>query len=420
MCIANRRHVYCLLLLMAILGSAHGAPLKVAYDADGMIIVNGARTFILGSYYVTNKFTKPTADAAAYQAMRDAGFNLVSASGEGLDFAHAAGLMAWTNVGTVDLGKQEESQAQLRERIMAVKDHPAVAFYEQSDEPAWTWIGEAGAKPGAPRVTAAQFAAAYKVIQEVDGSHLVYTNHAPTNLVSTLQGYNAGTDIVAADIYPVNPGGLKYMFALFPDGHQGDYNDTYLSQVGRYTRKMREVAGPNRPVFMVLQAFAWEALLPEEEQRAEKILYPSYEESRFMAFQSVINGANGIVYWGSHFTPQPSDAWTGITRVVRELADLSPVLVGQNVQPNLSFSYHEIGFGLDEGVQWLAKEHDSSLYLFTSNADKHRNTATISGLADWKTCEVLNEGAARSLAVEQGTVTDTWERLDTHVYRFQQ
>ncbi|MBI2434628.1 MAG: hypothetical protein HYV26_17365 [Candidatus Hydrogenedentes bacterium] len=374
----------------------------------------GARTFIVGSYYAGNKDHPPALES--YQELKEAGFNLVSASGEQAALAQQAGLMFWTNIGTLDLGKREESAQQIRERVLTLKDHPALAFYEQFDEPAWTWIGEPNAKPGAPRATAEQFQDTYELVRGVDTNHLIYTNHAPTNLVGTLQAYNAGTDIVATDIYPVTPGGIKYMFALFPDGHQGDFNDTYISQVGRYAAKMRAVAGPNRPVFMVLQAFAWEALLPLEEQRSEKILYPSYGDSRFMAFQSIIQGANGIVYWGSHFMPQPSEAWTTLKQVVREIADLAPALEStQSLQASVQVEYHEVGYDVDSGIQWLGKEHEGKLYLLTCNADKHRNQATLSGLGAWRTCTVLNEGG-RTLTVENGAITDTWERFGVHVY----
>ena len=57
---------------------------------------------------------------------------------------------------------------------------------------------------------------------------------------------------------------------------------------------------------MILQGFAWEMLKKEGERNSEMILYPTYEESRFMAYQAIISGAVGINYWGTSYTPQPS------------------------------------------------------------------------------------------------------------------
>lgn len=381
------------------------APYVTAYDTDGMITVNGTRTFIVGSYYAA-KSDRP------YAEMAEAGFNLVHAGNiEEMDKAQAAGLMTWFTVGTLDLNDRENSTGKLLENVNKVKDHPSLAFLESVDEPAWTWM------KAEQRIPWQAFAEAYPLIKQTDPNHLLYMNQAPTNLVKTLRRYNAGTDIVACDIYPVNPGGLKHSFALFSDGYQGDLNNEHISQVGEYADKIRQVAGPERPVFMVLQAFAWEAIQDEEgaaERREEKMRYPTYSESRFMAFQSIIRGSNGIVYWGSTFMPQPSQAWDDIKRVTREVADLGPVLAVRASQMPLELDYHEMGHSVDDGVQTLLKEADGRLYLFTCNADKNKCKATISGLNGYTACKVLNEN--RTLPVENGGITDTWRRFDVHIY----
>jgi hypothetical protein len=386
---------------------AQNAPLKTTYDDDGMIKVNGQRTFIIGSYY-------PAAGDRPYLEMAEAGFNLVHTSDAkaDLDKALEAKLMTWVTVGTLDLAKLDESAAKLTEAVNKVKDHPAVAFLETVDEPAWTW------QKAEARVPAEALVKAYPVIKAADPNHLLYTNHAPTNLVKTIQAYNGGTDIVAADIYPVNPGGLRTMFAIFPDGQQGDFNNETISQVGRYADKMRLVAGPERPVFMVLQGFAWEGLVSDkpgvEERREEKVLYPTWFQHRFMAFQSIIRGANGVVYWGSHTMPQPSSYWDDLKRVTRELADLADPLAARSTDITLECDYQEMGHSVDEGVQWRAKEHEGKLYLLTCNADKNTCKAALSGLTGFKSCSVLNE--ARELPIENDSITDTWRRFEVHVY----
>ncbi|HUW62122.1 MAG TPA: hypothetical protein VMZ06_14060 [Candidatus Bathyarchaeia archaeon] len=389
----------------AAIGLTASAARITAYDDDGAIMVDGKRTFIIGSYAAA-KSDRPYAELA------EAGFNLVNASPDKLDAAHEAGLMTWTSVGTIklDAGKDESVQA-LTAAVNRVKDHPSLAFLETVDEPAWTYLKTE------VRVPPQAFVEAYPIIKQADPNHLLYMNQAPTNLVKTMQAYNAGTDIVACDIYPVNPGGLQPMFALFPDGNQGDLNNEHISQVGEYVDKMRQVTGPNRPLFMVLQAFAWQDLndeLPLHERREEKVLYPTHAQSRFMAFQSIIKGANGIVYWGSHTMPQPSQAWSDIKRVVREVADLGPVLAELNAPVNVAVDYHEMGHSVDDGVQRLAKQHDDKLYLLTCNADKNSCKAALSGLGDWANCAVLNEN--RTLPVSGGEITDTWRRFDVHIY----
>src|SRR5690606_7843518 len=133
-------------------------------------------------------------------------------------------------------------------------------------------------------------------------------------------------------------------------------------------------------LFMVLQGFAWEKLIEASRNsnfdenfagpliaREEKVQYPTYAQTRFMAFQSLIKGANGIVYWGHAYTPQPSQFGDDLKRVVREVADLSGPLAERAAPAAVDVEYHEMGHSIDEGVQWLAKEHEGKLYLFTCN-----------------------------------------------------
>ena len=395
-------------LVLLFSAPALAASFTTAFEDDGMVTVNGQRTLIIGSYY-------PGKSESPYKELKDAGFNLVCANPEGaLDKAQEAGLMTWVTVGALDPdpAKREASEKTLIAAIDKVKDHPSVALLETVDEPAWTWMKKE------QRVSAAILAETFKVIKAHDANHLIYTNQAPTNLIKTLQQYNAGTDIQACDIYPVNPGGVKPMFALFPDGNQGDLNNEQISQVGEYADKMRKVAGPNRPVFMVLQAFAWETLKDEvgmEEVREEKVLLPSYAQSRFMAFNSLIHGANGVVYWGSFTLPVNSQCWTDIKRVTREVSDLAQPLATRTVKDfKLDIDYVEMGHSVDDGVQWIVKAHGGKKYLFTCNADKNACKATLSGLKDVKTCTVFNEN--RTLPIENGSITDSWRRFDVHVY----
>lgn len=385
------------------------APIHVTYEDDGTIAVDGERTFVLGVYQTDYRDAPESTLAERLQDLAGAGFSLVHTSPTNLDAVHNAGLHAWVTVGTLDLSDEVASRERLLNTVDRVRDHPAVLFLETEDEPAWTWM------KAEPRTPPEPFAKAYPLIKERDPHHLLYMNHGPTNLVTTLQQYNAGTDIVACDIYPINPGGLKHQYALFEDGHQGDLNNLTISQVGEYTDKMRRVAGPNRPVFMVLQAFAWEMLVNESERREEKILYPSQAQSRFMAYSAIIHGANGLLWWGSHYTPQPSQAWNDLTTVTRELAQLKQVLASRTVPLELDIEYHEMGHSVDDGVQWIVKDLDDARYLITGNADRYPCKATIAGLGDWKHCEVVNE--SREVPIEDGVLTDTWRRFDVHVYR---
>ena len=217
-------------------------------DRDGMLRVRGKREFVLGLYQVPKH-------ASALREASEAGFNLInrSAMRAAYDEAHALGLWGWSALGSLPFANRAEAETRMRQTIEALRDHPALLFWETEDEPTFVWK-----EPTKLRTPAAQINNTAAFTRRLDPAHPLYLNQSPTNLVSTLQAYNPAADIVATDIYPVIPRGLREMYALWPDGRQGDLLNDRPSQVGQYADKLRAVAGSHRAVFMVLQGFAWE------------------------------------------------------------------------------------------------------------------------------------------------------------------
>jgi hypothetical protein len=392
-----------LLFSLIIFISSLGASVK--FDNDGMITINGKRTFIIGSYHLPKSETP-------YAELSKAGFNLLRIGNNVKEFKNAqkAGLKVWYTLGTLDLDKVQQSKKTMLDNINKFKNHPALLIWESVDEPAWTWNkAEARIKPG-------PFIKAFNFIKKYDPNHLLYMNHAPVNLESTLREYNGGTDIVACDIYPVIPEGIKPMFALFPNGEQGDLSNTSISQVGEYANKMRRVAGPNRPVFMVLQGFAWEMLRKEADRDSSKILFPTLFQNRFMAYNAIIHGANGIVYWGTSYTPQPSEFWTDLKKVTNEVSSISHIISSKNSAFTVNKKYHEMGHSVDAGIEILVKNIQNKLYLITANADKNPVKITLGDVEGFNTCTVLFEN--RQIDIRQNSITDTYKPFDVHIYKF--
>ena len=104
---------------------------------------------------------------------------------------------------------------------------------------------------------------------------------------------------------------------------QSNLPNKTLSVVGDETRKSVASVGGGKPVFMVLQGFAWKNLTSPADPKA---IYPSFAESRFMAYDAIVSGADGILYWGTHTTPKPSRFWADLKTLVSELRAMAPVL----------------------------------------------------------------------------------------------
>ena len=311
----------------------------VYYEDDGMLVIDGKRTFIIGSYHHP-KASRPFHELAKH------GYNYtkVEADQSVLDSAHAHHIMTWMVTGSIQPGNESEDRERIAQLVNRFKNHPSLLCWEMEDEPAFTW------NSADPRVKPEPLIQTYQLIKQEDPDHLVITNHGPVNLISTLARYNRSTDIVACDVYPVIPHGIKPTYALYPDGLQGDLLNSYISQVGEYTDKMKQVVENSGPVFMVLQAFSWEMLKKEEERDTLMILYPSLKESRFMAYNAIVHGATGILYWGSNYTPQPSPFISDLNKVTRELSEMQEILATKSVELNITKEYHELGYSVDTGI----------------------------------------------------------------------
>ena len=375
------------------------------YDTDGMLLIEGERRFLLGAYAPPP--AEPADGRTAYRELADLGLTVVRAPTEdesALDAIAGAGLRAWVCVGALD----RESPAALEDTVRRFRAHPALLFWETVDEPAWTWNSAEARVPPEPLIET------YRRIRALDPDHLVYLNHAPTNLVSTLQAYAPATDITACDVYPVIPPGIRLQYALFSDGLQGDLLNSAISQVGEYTTKMRQVAGEGRPLCMVLQGFAWEALRDPSAQDRRMVLYPTYEQSRFMAYDAIIHGATGLIYWGVHRTPRDTRFWADLRRVLAELDSLGDVLSAPAVRTTATVVHLEMGHSVDRGVRMLAKERDGVLYVLTANADKNPARVRIEGLGPATGATVLGED--RAVRIRGGALTDDYAQFDVHVY----
>jgi hypothetical protein len=107
---------------------------------------------------------------------------------------------------------------------------------------------------------------------------------------------------------------------------------------------------------------------------------PTYEETRFMAYDAIVRGARAILYWGTHATDKNSQVWRDLLGVIREIADLQPVIAAPDAatQPKVKSG---IFFGmLDGGVYALAKEVSGQVWLLVANEHWFPKEYQLSGL----------------------------------------
>jgi len=428
-----------------------------AIAPDRMLTAGDKRVFVLGLY-------ENPADDAVLKQVKEAGFNLVQAKADtaALDRLEKNGLYAWINTGaTIDFSvEQAKRKEQLQSLANSCGSHPALLVWEVPDEALWNcWYGatrwrtdleprdqrakfegldthlvrelkadqaevrrlwnrgdyveaedlanaiwrKMDMEPPNPDLSvskSAQKAAkmcagmceGYTFLKSIDPKHPIWMNHAPRNMQAQLATFNKAADIVGCDIYPVP----EYL-----GGHSG-LADRSLSTVGAHTVYMQDAA-PGKPVWMVLQGFAWADI--REDPSAESIEMkkrPTFEQSRFMAYDAIVRGARGILYWGTAYIEKDSKLWKDLLKLVRELADLQTVLAAPDATLPFSVSLGETWGTCDRGVQVLPKNVDGKIWFIVVNENPDCLHYTLDGLTSIEGTLYSDSTASREARVVDG------------------
>ncbi|MBW7862810.1 MAG: hypothetical protein GX580_10645 [Candidatus Hydrogenedens sp.] len=448
-----------ILCLLAMFGAQAAT---MTFDADRMAVVEGKRTFILGLYETPK-------EEAVYQQAADAGFNLVYAGEnmEVLDKLQAHGLHAWINTGgRIDFSADADGQREkLRALVAEYGAHPALLVWEVPDEALWNcwhlasewrrgaeprqqrekiaaledkalaahlmedrdnveklyamgcpaeaealanaiWeaLGETQPNPtlniadaqARSEIMAAGMVEGHKFLRELDPAHPVWMNHAPRNSIPQMAMFNHGADMVGCDIYPVPKSATV--------GHS-DIMNQMVSSVGAYTLRMQEAA-PGKPVWMVLQGFGWADIQPgstPEQKKAHR--RPTVAESRFMAYDAVVRGARAVLYWGTMAVEKDSPFWSELLGVVRELADLQPLLSAPDAGPLLVADMAPTWGSVDRGVVALPKQMDGGNWFIVVNEWQDPVAYSLPVGLELNGKRYTDPAAGVSATVEKGVLT---------------
>lgn len=343
-----------------------------------------------------------------------------------LDAAAAHGLRAWLWLGSVPNlprhapGQPPSPQEQLLTRIAdGLQGHPGLGAYKGVDEPRNPFRGADWIRP-------AGLVRARERLQQLDGTHPLVITQAPIGTVAQFSPYRKAFDITGADVYPVS----------YPPGAHTRSGNRDISVVGDVTRKMMNAAG-GKPVWMTLQ-IAWSGVAPSKQHPGVVPRFPTLQAERFMAYQAIVNGARGLVFFGGHLTQvaAPEDAaagwnWTFWNEVLRPLAAeltstaVAPALVASNAKAAIKASTAD--------VELVARDGGTFLYVVAVRRKGTTNVVTFTGLPSTiASGEVLHEyvqkplpppiGAGkqvfRTVAVAKGRFKDWFAPHDVHVYRF--
>lgn len=421
---------------------------RVAIDrATGVLVIGGRKVFPLGVSNPPPLGIEAPSGREGLRELADGGIGFVR-SGRGAwslrelegqlaaeraleDAAAESGLHCWLYLGeTPNLperrpGQPPSANEQLLTRIVSeFRDHPGLGAYKAIDEPRNPFRGDKWIRP-------AGLVRAYRRLKELDPHHPVVIIQAPRGPVSTLVPYRPAFDVTGADIFPV----------AYPPGKHSDLGNRDISVVGDVTRKMRAAAGA-KPVWTTLQ-IAWSGTVTSASRPAVVPRFPTLHEERFMAYQAVVAGARGLMFFGGHLTQnlRPVDAeagwnWTFWNLVLRPLVSeltstaVQPALVAPAARATVKPSAQD--------VEVAARQDDRFLYLIVVRRGGSTSRVGFTGLPRKRDGSPIRGGQAlfeyvqepppppigagrqvfRSVAVANGGFRDWLGPQDARVYRF--
>lgn len=389
----------------------------VTVNSDNVLIINGRKVFPIGfSPGPPINGQTPIGDDAM-QEFRDAGAllfrmvqnnnwdsQLMAQQQTALDWAAQHGMYIWLNLRELSEFNTGDTTtaASLKNLVDMYKNHPGLGLWKNFDE-AW-WGG----------ITVTQLLNGYNVIKAADTNHPVVQTHAPRGTVSDLQPYNVAADALAVDIYPV----------ASPPPSNPPLTNTNLSVVGDWTEVIDQVAAGQKEHWTIEQ-IAFSGTTPPK-----TLIFPTFVQSRYMAYQAINNGARGLMFFGGNIAATLTNAtdaalqwnwtfWTNVLkRVVQELGDhgqLAQALVVSNSALPITITGTTV-----PDLEYVVREVPPCLYILATKREGTNATVTFNGLPLWTSNgEVLYE-SNRTVSASGGHFTDTFAPFDVHVYRFAQ
>ena len=390
-----------------------GAASHVTIDGDHALTINGQKVFPIGFTMPPPPDGKAPNGKNGIEELGAAGATFLRTGVMGGPWDDAAiakekayqdaaaryGMYCW--VFLRELGSIEENaprrEAMLRKVVTTFRDHPGMGVWKGEDEPEW------GKKPVPPLIRARG------IIRELDTNHPMAVTHAPRGTVESLRPYNASADITGADIYPIG---------YPPGGHSLETNKE-ISMVGDYTRRMMEVADGKMPVWMILQ-IAWSGVIKTN----KTLRMPTFPEERFMAYQAIINGARGLIFFGGHLPQAMNERdrelgwnWTFWERVLRPVVEeigrkspLYPALVAPNSKLPVRCNSSEIEF--------CVREVGGAIFVLACQRGASTREVRFSGLPTGSSGGELLFESPRRVKIKDGQFTDWFAPYEVHVYRF--
>ena len=371
-----------------------GGVRKVRFDADGMMLIDGKRTFAIGMLAnLASKSDVTELKAAGANCVMIGGPTMGRQAGlwEFFDALHEAGIYV---VGSVS---PEEDQFNVRCQTNLQREHPAIIGYHFLEEPGGRYADWPGAL--------AMIHQSAMTIRRTDPDHFIDLIDWPA---SSYARYETFVDMIIPD---------RYTRGTMP-------TPNIVRSTIQQIQQAFEGSQYRKPVWIMPQMFSF---LVESRQGMTKDPAvpegPTPEQVRLSGYAGIVAGAKGIVFFcdgyarytsngqGGVSWEGPDNLWDASKHVLTEIAQLRPVLEAVGKSRTVEAT---------EGIETWAKQHDGRWTIIAVNATEKPLEATIdlSGLKIKGKPIVLFE-RDRPCAFDDGKIMDAFTADGAHIYELE-
>ncbi|MFQ5906580.1 MAG: hypothetical protein ACE5JA_08405 [bacterium] len=289
-----------------------------------------------------------------------------------------------------------------------LKNHPALLCWMFGDEPDLPAKQPDKGQAKVPRVSPEEVAKQYRALKAVDVDHPVYLNLTAGFYEQfarydeeTYRRYCQATDIVGYDLYPVTGWGKPEWVPL----------------IGPATRKLRTLAGPRVPVWVILECTT--KLRWVSQEKLNRIGHPQGArdfELRAMVWLAIVNGAKGIGYFPHRWEPYKQadiseEVQAEMRRTNRQLTELASIILSPDAPEQVRCEAVN-----GRPVDILAKKYQGNLHLFAVNATREPVNVQFALPPAVRVSEVEVYDEQRKIAVQKGRFEDSFPELGVRIY----
>ncbi len=269
--------------------------------------------------------------------------------------------------------------AAVTEFVKTYKQHPAVAGWYAYDEPALR-----------NRVSHETLEIIYQAIKAEDPKHPVAVVFAGSQRRKVPLYWNA-MDIYMIDRYPL----------FYP---KPEFNN--LDDFGKWMQESAYYAG-NKPFWPVLQGYGEQ----EDGKPKYKRRLPTMAEERYMFYTGVLADADGLIFYGHHWTQQ---SWvdTVLTPIITEFREYLPIINVNNIKRPPSVNRKDI-----QAILYQEPSSQKKL-LIAVHHGRNRVKATISAEPLTSSSQVKVLGENREIKSARSVITDNFDPYAVHIYEF--